>query len=172
MVFNMVRTFLLLGSNEGDRMHILSEARKRIESIAGKIKKASSVYETAAWGNTQQAAFLNQVIELETKLVPTTLLPELLAIEAGLGRVRKEKWGKRTIDIDILYYGDSIIQEPKLTIPHPEIAKRKFTLVPLVELAPDLIDPVTRKSMQQMLLECGDELEVRVFENYDAQSGV
>lgn len=171
MVFNMVRTFLLLGSNEGDRMHFLSEARKRIELTVGKIKKASSVYETAAWGNTQQAAFLNQVIELETKLAPTTLLHELLAIEAGLGRARKEKWGKRTIDIDILYYEDSIIQEPELTIPHPEIARRRFTLVPLAELAPDLIDPVSQKSVQQMLIECGDELEVKVFENSSMQSG-
>ncbi|MBY0436499.1 MAG: 2-amino-4-hydroxy-6-hydroxymethyldihydropteridine diphosphokinase [Cyclobacteriaceae bacterium] len=126
-------------------------------------KKASSVYETAAWGNTQQAAFLNQVIELETKLAPTALLRELLTIETHLGRIRKKKWGKRTIDIDILYYGNSIIQEPELIIPHPEIAKRRFTLVPLDELTPDLIDPVSGKSVRQMLSECKDTLEVSVF---------
>lgn len=156
----MIRTFLLLGSNEGDRTRLLRDARARIQSLAGAIVKASSLYQTTAWGNTEQAPFLNQVIEIETVLEPLDLLATLQKIEIELGRVRKEKWGPRPIDIDILFYGDVVMSTPMLSIPHPGTPERRFTLVPLTEIAGELVHPVLKKTMSELLASCKDALLV------------
>ena len=152
--------YLLLGSNIGDRRKIISDACGLIGELAGEIVQYSGIYETEAWGKTSQPAFLNQVIEITTKLDPMKLLAGLQLIENKLGRVRHEKWGERTIDIDVLYYGDLILQDQSLSIPHPEISSRRFTLVPLVEIAADFINPVQLMSNAEMLKVCKDELKV------------
>lgn len=156
----MIRVFIALGSNMGDRLAFLHEAAAQIGEHAGKVVKMSSVYQTAAWGNTNQEAFLNQVIELSTKLDPLKLLSTLQTIELGLGRQRKEKWGPRTIDIDILFYGDQIISTCDLTVPHPGIAQRRFVLVPMTEIDDEFVDPTSKKTMRELLGENKDELEV------------
>ena len=157
----MVRAYLLLGSNEVDRANYLENARFRISLLAGKLTAASSVYETAAWGKTDQGPFLNQVVAVDTELGPELLMQTLFAIENSLGRKRTvEKWAPRTIDIDLLFYGDEIIETPALTVPHPEIAARKFALVPLAEVANGLVHPVLKKKMAELLTECTDELAV------------
>ncbi len=156
----MVRSFLLLGSNKDKRDRYIENARFRISLLAGKLFTASSIYETAAWGKEDQAPFLNQVVGIETSLAPRLFLETLLAIETSLGRTRAEKWATRTIDLDILFYADQIVKEPGLVIPHPAIAQRRFTLVPLAAIAPSLIHPVLKKSMEELLVECNDPLEV------------
>lgn len=152
--------FLLLGTNQGDRLDNLTRARHSLEQILGKIKNSSGIYKTAAWGMTNQPDFYNQVIEIDTRHTPRQVLDHMLLIEQDLGRVRTEKWGPRIIDIDLLFYKDSIISEPGLIVPHPGIVHRKFTLVPLVEIAPDLVHPVAKKNMQDLLIACGDSLPV------------
>ncbi len=156
----MIRVFIALGSNMGDRRGFLRDAASQISTRAGKIVKASSVYQTAAWGNTNQDAFLNQVIEISTKLDPLKLLSTLQSIELGLGRRRREKWGPRTIDIDILFYGDQIISTGDLTVPHPGVAQRRFVLVPMTEIDGGFADPTSKKTMRELLGENKDELEV------------
>lgn len=121
----------------------------------------SSLYETAAWGKTDQPDFLNQIVGIHTKLTPAVLLSTLQAIENSLGRERKGTGGPRPIDIDILLYGEQVIQEPDLTIPHASMADRRFALTPLAELVPDLVHPVSKKTIAQMLQECQDQLEVK-----------
>src|SRR5690349_1456128 len=123
--------FILLGSNLGDRKSNLSHARQEISRSIGEIVTASSIYKTAAWGNTEQPAFYNQVIEVSSMLTPEKMLSGILEIEKKAGRVRETKWGPRTIDIDILFYGDIVLSTETLTIPHPRIPDRRFTLLPL-----------------------------------------
>ncbi len=160
---HMVRSFLLLGSNLGDRQDYLEKARTMIKRRIGKLVAISSLYQTAAWGNTEQAAFLNQVIGVETKLTPEKVLKSIHEIEKLQGRTPGEKWGPRTLDIDILFYGDQIINTPELTIPHPEIANRRFTLEPLMEVEPDLTHPVLNKTIRKMLATCPDSLPVEIY---------
>ncbi|WP_221389791.1 2-amino-4-hydroxy-6-hydroxymethyldihydropteridine diphosphokinase [Dyadobacter sp. NIV53] len=155
--------FLLLGSNLGERLQVLRSAVELIEEQIGQIKSASSVYETAPWGVLDQPAFLNQVIELQTVLDPEEVLRIILAIEQELGRVRYERWGARVIDIDILYFQDLILDSARLTIPHPRLHERRFTLAPLAEIAPDFIHPVFHKSSAQLLAVCTDNSEVKLF---------
>ncbi|HRI80701.1 MAG TPA: 2-amino-4-hydroxy-6-hydroxymethyldihydropteridine diphosphokinase [Cyclobacteriaceae bacterium] len=158
-----VRAFLLLGSNLGDRPDFLEKGRTLIKKRIGKVVAISSIYQTAAWGNTKQAAFLNQVIGVETKLLPEALLKAAQEIELLQGRTQTEKWGPRTLDIDILFYGDQVIKTPDLIIPHPEIANRRFTLEPLMEVEPDLVHPVLSKSIRKLLATCKDELPVEIY---------
>jgi len=152
--------FILLGSNLGDRQENLDRARHEISRSVGEIITTSSIYKTAAWGNTNQPDFYNQVIEIRSTLDPDKLFLETQLIEQKMGRVRKEKWSPRIIDIDILFFGDLIIETENLTIPHREIPNRKFTLLPLAEVTPDFIHPVLKKSVLQMLAACTDELPV------------
>jgi 2-amino-4-hydroxy-6-hydroxymethyldihydropteridine diphosphokinase len=151
--------FLLLGSNLGDRAANLEAARNKTQSFAS-IRKLSSVYKTAPWGKPDQPDFYNQVIAIETDLSPEDLLVALLRVEKELGRNRLEKWGSRTIDIDILFYNNSSISQERLTIPHPEIANRRFALIPLQEIAPDFVHPVLQKSITRLLEACRDTLKV------------
>jgi 2-amino-4-hydroxy-6-hydroxymethyldihydropteridine diphosphokinase len=157
----LVRTFLLLGSNQGQRAELLTRAVAEIHQRVGKVAGKSSVYESAAWGKTDQPSFLNQVVEVNTKLLPDQLLKVTQAIEKDLGRVRKEHWGPRVIDIDILFYGDHIINLPDLTIPHVAIPERRFTLVPMNELAPEWVHPALHTTIEQLLARCEDMLEVK-----------
>jgi 2-amino-4-hydroxy-6-hydroxymethyldihydropteridine diphosphokinase len=154
------RTFLLLGTNLGDRKKNLTVARNTIELNVGPIIKASSIYETMAWGKTDQPDFLNQALEVETEAPPLHVLHEILEVEKMMGRTRKEKWSERVIDIDILLYGNEIITSPELTIPHPELPHRRFALVPLTEIAADFIHPVLRLTIAELLSRCPDLLEV------------
>ena len=154
--------YLLLGSNLGNRINNLLHARNSIQDFSS-IIASSSLYQTQAWGNTQQPDFLNQIIEISYKKSPHQLLEDVLSIENKMGRLRNEKWGPRTIDIDILYYGQIIVADMNLKIPHPEIANRRFTLLPLVDIAPDFINPVSGKSSKQMLAECTDHSSVHIF---------
>jgi 2-amino-4-hydroxy-6-hydroxymethyldihydropteridine diphosphokinase len=161
----MATTLILLGSNQGDRMQFLSEARRQLNASTGSIQQASAIYETAAWGLQNQPAFLNQVLELETALAPESLLGEINRIEKLLGRVREIKWAARVIDIDILYYDDLVLNTPRLQIPHPHLQDRRFTLLPLVEIAPDWLHPVFQKTNRTLLAECPDTLEARKLAN-------
>jgi 2-amino-4-hydroxy-6-hydroxymethyldihydropteridine diphosphokinase len=151
---------ILLGSNLGDRSSNLDKARRFIGREIGKIVTASSIYETAPWGKTDQPHFLNQVIEIECPFAPHELLHSLKAIEQRLGRTSSEKWGSRVLDLDILFYSSELIKEDNLTIPHPEITNRKFVLIPLNEIIPDFIHPKHNKTIRELLHECSDQLEV------------
>jgi 2-amino-4-hydroxy-6-hydroxymethyldihydropteridine diphosphokinase len=156
--------FLSLGSNQGDRLNNLHDARKRIEKQVGKIIKASSIYSTAAWGVTDQPDFLNQVIEVQTALTPGILLDKTHAIEKSLGRIRTGKWGARIIDIDILLYRDVLLETAHLKLPHPELPNRNFVLIPFSEIAPEQVHPTLHKTIRELLLICADKLAVTKFQ--------
>jgi len=155
------RIFLLLGSNQGDPLRNLGDAAANIENDVGRILDRSALYKSGAWGMEAQPDFFNQVLNIASTFSPDVLLKKLLAIEEKMGRVRVKKWGPRLIDIDILFYGDEVIETPSLHIPHPGIPQRRFTLVPLVEIAPDLVHPVSGKTMRELLAECEDTLKVK-----------
>lgn len=157
----MNKAYLLIGGNTGDRKGYLDQAIAAIEQQAGVVVRQSRIYETAAWGKTDQPAFLNQCLLLQTRLDPEALLECLLQIETGLGRLRTEKYGPRTIDIDILLYDQLICQTARLTLPHPELPGRRFALTPLQELAPRLKHPVLQKTISALLKACTDPLPVR-----------
>lgn len=152
--------FLLLGSNQGNSVGNLAIAREMIGHQAGKILVESSVYKSAAWGKLEQPDFYNQVLEITSALPAETLLEKLLDIELQMGRIRIEKWGPRLIDIDLLFYGDEIWNTVALHLPHPGIPDRKFTLLPLAEIAPGFVHPVLKKTIAILLEECRDPLMV------------
>jgi len=155
------KAYLLLGSNLGNRAQYLGDAVMLIEKKVGHITAKSAIYETAAWGKTDQPGFLNMAIEVDTKLSPLDLLHEVLAIEQLLGRTRDDKWGARLIDIDVILYGDEVISiENKLQVPHPEMQNRRFVMQPLVEIAPSVIHPVLHQTMTAILGELEDPLPV------------
>jgi len=153
--------YLLIGGNQGDRLAYLQETIRRIEAADARIVRQSAVYETAAWGKTDQPAFLNQALILETTLDAPILLKRLLAIEEQMGRIRIERYGARTIDIDILFFNSAVIRLPELTIPHPEVARRRFALVPMDEIAPGYVHPILQKTIHELLDQCPDRLEVK-----------
>ena len=155
--------YLLLGSNLGDRLLIMQAARELIQKRIGEIHAVSSVYETAPWGVLDQPAFLNQVIKVQTTLEPEELLRIILEIEHELGRIRYERWGARVIDIDILYFQNLILDSARLTIPHPRLHERSFTLAPLAEIAPDYIHPVFGKNTVELLALCKDNSAVTIL---------
>ena len=157
----MYTAYLLIGGNLGDRTTYLKRAATEIEQYCGKIVQYSSIYETEPWGNTEQPGFFNQCLEVKTSLTPENLMKTLLQIESKLGRVRAIKMGPRTIDLDILLIDQLIIANDLLTIPHPEMANRRFALSPLNEIAPELLHPVLKKTINNLLIACADPLDVQ-----------
>lgn len=159
----MNTAYLLTGGNMGKREENLALAREAIQAYCGEIKAVSSLYETAAWGKTDQPSFLNQALQIETTLSPRQLLKQILKTEEQIGRKRKEKYGPRIIDIDILFFNQQVFDSPSLKIPHPQIQNRRFVLTPLVEIAPGLIHPVLKKTISELLSATEDQLEVSLF---------
>ena len=162
----MNKIYLRLGGNIGDTKTIINNSIELIELLCGKVLKRSSIYQSEAWGFKSENRFLNQVLLVETELRPEDLLQTILSIEQKLGRDRNliKGYSSRLIDIDILFYNNQIINQEKLIIPHPLLHKRKFTLIPLNEIAPDHIHPLLLKSINELLNECDDKLIVNYYE--------
>ena len=166
----MIKLYILLGGNLGNKQVIFSEARARLSQQVGTITNQSAIYETEPWGFQSNDIFWNQAIEISTAFSPNEVLQQTQQIERTLGRIRKaNQYDSRTIDIDILFFGDQVIQTENLVVPHPRIQERKFALVPLNEIAPELIHPVFEKGIRQLLEECTDPLKVeKVTETYNS----
>jgi len=161
MALEYTIAYLLLGGNLGNRQENLALALRLLNSEAGELTAVSSIYETAAWGKEDQPDFLNQAVALKTNLSALMLLNVALEIEEKLGRIRKEKWGERLIDIDLVLFGDEIINiEGKLQVPHPEMQNRKFVMKPLAEIAPEVMHPVLKQTILQIAENISDTLEV------------
>ncbi|MCA9373558.1 MAG: 2-amino-4-hydroxy-6-hydroxymethyldihydropteridine diphosphokinase [Candidatus Gracilibacteria bacterium] len=160
----MKKVYLGLGSNLGDRGRNLQEALVLLERWGVKIVRSSSIYETEPWGYLDQDWFFNMVVEGETELSPEELLQATQAIERALKRVKKIHLGPRTMDIDILFYGDMVMDKPELKIPHHGIADRKSVLVPLNEIAPDFVHPILKKSIGELLSTCSDTFIVNLHD--------
>ena len=153
---------ILLGSNLGDRLANLKQAIAAIASFS-KILQHSNIYQTAAWGNTNQADFLNQAIEIQTNQSAENLMHALLAIETQMGRVRLQKWEPRIIDLDIIFYESAIHTTDFIQIPHPEMQNRAFVLKPLLDLIPNFEHPILKQTITQLWEKCPDQLEVSLF---------
>ena len=142
--------FLATGSNLGDRQHNLHSALQAIRRIA-EVEQVSSIYETEPWGYTDQPAFLNQVLAVTTLLSPFEVLNSIKSMEGEIGRTPTFRYGPRVIDIDILLYDDLIMDEDRLTLPHPRMTERAFVMVPLDEIAPQYIHPVFQQTIHELL---------------------
>lgn len=161
----MARAYIGLGSNLGDRMNYLINALYKLEKLPGlEIIAVSPIYETEPVGGPLQDRFLNCCVSLYTDLLPSRLLQQMLLIEEDLGRKRKEVWGPRTIDLDLLIYEEIIMRTPLLDLPHPYLVKRKFVLVPLSDLAPGLIIPGTGKTVVQFLQQNSHTKSVKLYQ--------
>jgi 2-amino-4-hydroxy-6-hydroxymethyldihydropteridine diphosphokinase len=157
----MSTAYLLIGGNLGNRSANLQKAVFNIEQTCGKIVQSSAIYETSAWGLTQQPAFYNQALMLSTQLSPHGLMQALLQIELQMGRTREIKMGPRVIDLDILLIDQLVQHTDLLQLPHPSLPMRRFALLPLAEIAPDLMHPILEKSIQTLLEICPDTLDVQ-----------
>ena len=155
--------YLSIGSNLGERQENLANAIKQIEANCGNIIKASAIYETAAWGNAEQPSFLNQCLVVKTDLSAKKLIKQLLHIERLMGRERKGKMEPRLIDLDIILMDEEVVFSEFLTLPHPHLQDRKFVLLPLAEIAPKAFHPIFNKTVEQLLIECSDVLDVKKF---------
>lgn len=162
----MAEVYFLLGGNLGDRIVFLQKSQQLLRQEFGQPVLVSSIYETEPWGFDHEQSFLNQVIVCKTNLKPLEVLNKAQAIEEQLGRVRKKnRYSERTIDIDILFYDRLVIETDRLQIPHPRIRERMFVLAPLLEIAPEFVHPVIKKSVKELKKECLDESRVSIFSN-------
>ena len=162
----METCYILFGANMGDKNQIFAQACQLINNRCGRIAKVSEVYESEPWGFEADEWFLNRVIVLETELDPECLLVELLEIERELGRVRhpdRQGYASRTADLDILYFGNRIINTETLTVPHPRLHLRRFVLEPLCEVNPDFVHPTLQMTQVELLQLCPDNSVVRVI---------
>ena len=157
----MNQTHFLLGSNSGDCTQHLLVAKNHIQKYIGIIIKESRLYQTAAWGKTDQPDFINQVIIVSTLLDAFQTMKKILEIETNMGRVRTEKNATRIIDIDILFFNKEVHHTPFLMVPHPLLQDRRFVLVPLQEISPGFLHPLLKKSVNQLLQQCNDKLDVK-----------
>ncbi|RXK17217.1 2-amino-4-hydroxy-6-hydroxymethyldihydropteridine diphosphokinase [Macrococcus sp. DPC7161] len=157
----MTTIYLSFGSNLGNKLENIRQALKLLNETNGiKITKVSSIYETAPVGGVEQDYFLNGVCELETELTPYELLEAIQSIEYALKRVRKVHWGPRTLDLDILLFEDTVMNEARLTIPHPYMHERSFVLIPMNEIAPGVTHPVLHKTINEMVFEDKDVIKI------------
>jgi len=147
----------------GDRIALLQQALSEITNQIGAPIQLSSIYETAAWGDEHQPNYLNQVVQVRTPLPPLAVLEKAQSIEKKMGRIRHVKWEARLIDIDILFYGNDVIDTSDLQVPHPRLAERKFTLIPLQEIAPLLVHPLSKKTITDLVNQTTDPLPVHPF---------
>lgn len=156
--------FIGLGSNVGDRLNLIVQAKELIKQMDCNITQQSSIYETPPWGFEAEQHFLNQIIQVTTSMEPSALINELLAIEKKLGRIRvSEDYASRTMDLDILFFNNDILNENNLTIPHPRLHLRNFVLVPMNEIAPNYKHPVLNLTINKLLLQCTDATECKKF---------
>lgn len=161
----MAHVYLLIGGNTGNRIKYLKNAVEMISRETGRVKKTSSIYETEPFGFRDKNQFLNICVLIETDFSPHEVLRSLSEIETQLGRIRKsEKFVSRTIDIDILFYDNIILDDPDLVIPHPEIHKRNFVLIPMAEIAPEYIHPVSGKTISDLLEKSADIHKVSLYQ--------
>ncbi len=156
----MHKCILHLGTNKGSKTTNLDIAEMMISSRIGNIIKSSQLYKTKAWGNIDQDDFINAALICHTVLSPEHVLNQIHIIESKMGRVRKEKWGPRIIDIDIIFYDKKIIKKPDLIIPHPHISNRNFVLTPLMDICPEYIHPESNISVKELHSVCEDSSEV------------
>ena len=160
----LVKTYWSIGSNQGNREHYFAQARRHFEQVAAlEVIAVSPIYETEPVGFSRQPAFLNAALEIGTTLEPLELLEIAQQIEKELGRKRDIVWGPRTIDLDLLLYGDRQITSEKLVVPHPRMHERKFVLVPLAQLIPEQVVPVHRDKVRTLLERCRDRSRVTPY---------
>jgi 2-amino-4-hydroxy-6-hydroxymethyldihydropteridine diphosphokinase len=159
----MNQVVFILGGNLGDRLRLIEGSVDLLVSHFGPIILKSSIFETAAWGGKSNGNYLNQVLVFNTSFFPEEILDVMLEIELKMGRTRGEKWGDRTMDIDILYFGNEKFQSERLTIPHPFLQERRFVLEPLAEILPDFIHPLLNKTNQELLENCLDKSSVKIY---------
>lgn len=157
--------YLLLGSNLGNRVGFLKSAILKITRAVGEVREESKCYESSPWGFEHSKLFLNKVIVVETEFSPEEVLALTQRIETELGRIRNKAsgYGPRTIDVDILFYDDIILDLPQLKIPHPLLRERRFTMLPMNEIAPEFIDPVSKKTIRELLKKCKDKSDVTIY---------
>ena len=155
--------FLQLGSNLGDRELLLKDAITAIKNRVGDIVEFSKVYESIPWRVEGQENYLNQILKVKTTLPADKVLLIVLDIEKQLGRIRIEKWGERLIDIDIIFYNDSIIETPELCVPHKHLHERMFVLTPLHNIAPEMVHPKYNKTIEELLNMCKDTELVKEY---------
>jgi 2-amino-4-hydroxy-6-hydroxymethyldihydropteridine diphosphokinase len=159
----MNQVVFILGGNLGDKLRLIELSTEWMISHFGPIVLKSSIFETAAWGGKSQGNYLNQILVFNTTFLPEEILDIILEIELKMGRRREEKWGDRTMDIDILYLGNEIFNSKRLTIPHPYIQDRRFVLEPLTEILPDQLHPILNKTNKELLEICPDNSSVKNF---------
>lgn len=156
--------YLHLGSNLGEKKGFLQKALELISTNIGEITLKSNIYETEPWGMKEQENFLNMAIEVKSTKSPEDVILSIKSIESALGSAKAVKWGPRSIDIDVLYCDDQIINSSDITIPHPHIQDRNFVLIPLLEIAGDFTDPVHKMTIDELYDICKDTGEVFIFE--------
>lgn len=156
--------YLHLGSNQGEKKDFIQKALELISTNIGEITLRSNIYETEPWGMKEQENFLNMAIEVKSTKSPEDVIQSIKSIESALGSAKAVKWGPRSIDIDVLYCDDQIINSSDITIPHPHIKDRNFVLIPLLEIAGDFTDPVHKMTIDELYDICKDTGEVFIFE--------